>query len=85
MHYMISPRIRIAEDRLTAHISWRVWELATISGNSQPNMDTVWGGGTYQVELARVAECWQFAHVRLNLELISRYSEGWAAARIAKL
>ena len=85
MHYMISPRIRIAEDRLTAHVSWRVWELATISGNSRPNTDAIWGGGTYQVELARIAGCWQFAHVRLNLELISRYSEGWAAARIAKL
>jgi SnoaL-like domain len=85
MHYMISPRIRIAEDRLTAHASWRVWELATVSRNSHRTPDAVWGGGTYQVDLSRVAGRWQFAHVRLNLELISRYSEGWAAARIATL
>jgi hypothetical protein len=50
-----------------------------------PQADAVWGGGTYQVDLTRVAGHWQFAHVRLNLELISRYAEGWATTRLATL
>lgn len=82
MHYMISPRIRVSADRTTAHVSWRVWELATISGK-QP--EAVWSGGSYQVDLVRTAGNWYFMRVNLNLELISRYAEGWAATRLAQL
>lgn len=85
MHYMISPRIRVAEDRTAAQISWRVWELAMAPGKNQSPPEALWGGGSYQVDLARLAGRWQFTHVRLNLELISRYFEGWAATRIAEL
>jgi len=85
MHYMISPRIRVAEDRTTAQISWRVWELATAPGKNQSQPEALWGGGSYRVDLARLAGRWQFTYVRLNLELISRYFEGWATTRLAEL
>jgi len=85
MHYMISPRIRISEDRTVAQVSWRVWELATVPGAKHPQPEAVWGGGSYQVDLARIGDKWHFTYVRLNLELISRYSEGWAARRLAEL
>jgi len=83
MHYMISPRIRIAADRATAEASWRVWELATMQGKNQP--EAVWGGGTYRVDLARRDGKWHFNHLRLTLNLISRYNEGWAATRLAEI
>lgn len=85
MHYMISPRIRVSGDRTSAQASWRVWELATIPGKEHPQPEAVWGGGTYHVDLARVNGKWRFAQVQLNLELISRYTEGWAATRVAQL
>jgi hypothetical protein len=84
MHYMISPRIRINADRTAAQVSWRVWELATVPGKP-PQPEAVWGGGSYQVDLARIAGKWQFTHVRLKLGLISQYTEGWAATRLAQL
>lgn len=83
MHYMISPRIRISDERNSAQVSWRVWELATVPGTKQP--EAVWGGGSYQVDLARIGGKWHFTHVRLNLEVVSRYTEGWAATRLAQL
>jgi SnoaL-like domain len=85
MHYMISPRIRIDDDRTIAQVSWRVWELATVPGTKHPQSEAVWGGGNYHVDLARIGDRWHFTYVRLNLELISRYSEGWAAGRLAEL
>jgi uncharacterized protein (TIGR02246 family) len=85
MHYMISPRIRVSGDRTNAQASWRVWELATVPGKKHPQPEAVWGGGSYQVDLTRVTDKWHFKRVRLNLELISRYTEGWAATRVAQL
>jgi len=85
MHYMISPRIKISEDRTVAQVSWRVWELATVAGTNTPQPEAVWGGGSYQVDLARIGDRWRFVYVRLDLELISRYREGWAARRLAEL
>jgi SnoaL-like protein len=85
MHYMISPRIRVSEGRTVAQVSWRVWELATVPGTKHPQPEAVWGGGSYQVDLARIRGRWRFAYVRLNLELISRYREGWAGGRLAEL
>jgi uncharacterized protein (TIGR02246 family) len=85
MHYMISPRIRVADDRTTARVSWRVWELATVPGRTPSLPEAVWGGGSYDVNLVRVAGRWHFAHVRLHLELISRYAGGWAASRLSDI
>jgi len=85
MHFMISPRIRIADDRGTAQISWRVWELATVRGSNQSQAEAMWGGGSYQVNLAKLNGRWQFTQVHLNLELVSRYSEGWGATRLAEI
>jgi uncharacterized protein (TIGR02246 family) len=85
MHYMISPRIRVTDDRATAQASWRVWELATVPGGLSAPAEAVWGGGTYHVDLARISGSWRFRHVRLQLELISRYADGWARTRLAQV
>jgi uncharacterized protein (TIGR02246 family) len=85
MHYMISPRIQVADDRATARVSWRVWELATVPGKHPPRPEAVWGGGTYDVDFTRCEERWRIAHLRLKLELISSYREGWATRRLADL
>jgi len=85
MHYMISPRIQVADDRTTARVSWRVWELATVPGKNPPQPEAVWGGGTYDVDFTRREDRWRIAHLRLNLELISSYREGWATRRLADL
>ncbi|HXD90146.1 MAG TPA: nuclear transport factor 2 family protein [Candidatus Binataceae bacterium] len=85
MHYMISPRIQVADDRASARVSWRVWELATVPGKHPPEPEAVWGGGTYEANFARREDRWQIADLRLKLELISSYREGWAARRLAEL
>lgn len=85
MHYMISPRIQVADDRAAARVSWRVWELATVPGKNSPRPEAVWGGGTYHVDFVRSEGIWQIGHLRLDLELISSYREGWATRRLADL
>jgi len=42
MHYMISPRIRISDDRTIAQVSWRVWELATVPAMKHPQPEADW-------------------------------------------
>lgn len=71
LHYLVSPRIDLADNALEARLSFRLWEAATAASRKD-----YWIGGSYDA-LAVMEDRWRFRHLRLNAELISHYPEGW--------
>ncbi len=79
IHYMVSPVIDIAEDGKTAKGFWYLWEIAKMNNPKKGEEEAVWIAGMYQAEFAKEADGqWKFKYVKLNMEVMSPYSEGWA-------
>jgi SnoaL-like protein len=89
MHYMISPHDLSTNSNHQCGSHRRPSIMARLGARNStreaPQPEAVWGGVSYQVDLARIAGKWQFTHVRLKLELITRYTDGWATTRLAQL
>ena len=77
LHYMVSPKVELGEDGVTATMSWYLWELANMRGK-QGELKAVWVGGTYDSQLVKREGRWFFAHVWLNLKLATPFDKGWA-------
>lgn len=71
LHYLVSPRIVLAEDARSAELSFRLWEAATAASGR-----AYWIGGSYDAQ-AELEDRWRFRRLQLNAELISHYPEGW--------
>jgi hypothetical protein len=79
IHYMISPTIDIAEDGRTAKGFWYLWEVAKMRNPRKDGEEAVWIGGSYDGEFVKLDDGqWKFKYVKLNMEIMSPYSEGWA-------
>lgn len=72
LHYLVSPRIDLADDGLNAALSFMLWEAATASSGR-----AYWIGGSYTAEATAEGGGWRFRRLRLNADLISHYPEGW--------
>jgi uncharacterized protein (TIGR02246 family) len=82
LHYNISPVIEISEDGQTAHAFWYLWELANMPDQKTGEQVPVWIAGTYTSDVVKRGDGqWRFKQVRLRMELISPYSEGWVKKR----
>jgi hypothetical protein len=78
LHYMVSPSIEIAEDGRSATAFWYLWELANMPYPKGTGEEAVWIGGTYDSDLVKQDDgSWLFKEIRLKMELMSPYSEGW--------
>lgn len=77
LHYMVSPLIEVAEDGKTARGFWYLWEIAKMVDPVTGQEEAVWIGGTYNNEFIKENGEWKLQIVRLKMELMSPYSEGW--------
>ena len=77
LHYMISPLIEVAEDGQTADVFCYLWEIANMP-NAKGELEPVLIGGTYHNDAVRLPNGeWRFKVVRLRMEIMSPYYEGW--------
>jgi hypothetical protein len=77
LHYMISPHIEIAEDGRTAKAFCYLWELASMQ-NRKGELEPVLIGGTYHNDAVKLSSGeWKFSHVRLRMEIMSPFYQGW--------
>lgn len=78
LHYNISPHIEIGPDGRTANAFWYLWELANMPDAKIEDEIPVWIGGSYTSDLVKEADGqWRFKEIRLKMEIMSPYSEGW--------
>ena len=75
LHYMVAPRIDVADDVRTATGSWYLWQPCTILDEDGPH--AVWLTGRYADRYWREDEEWKFAEVRLDCQTVSPLEEGW--------
>lgn len=72
LHFLVSPKVTLADDVLAASVDFYLWEVATSASGR-----AYWIGGRYLAEVRRDAERWQFSRLELQADLISHYPEGW--------
>lgn len=72
LHYLVSPRIDLADTGREATLSFMLWEAATASSGR-----AYWIGGSYDARAIVDGGRWRFAHLKLNADLISHYPDGW--------
>lgn|SRR5215510_8175750 len=78
LHYMISPQIDVAEDGRIASVFCYLWEIANMDNPKTGELEPMWIGGTYQNTAVKLPDGkWKFSHVRLRMEIMSPYTEGW--------
>ena len=77
LHYMISPLIQVADDGQTADVFCYLWEIANMP-NGKGELEPVLIGGTYHNDAVKLPNGeWRFKVVRLRMEIMSPYYEGW--------
>jgi hypothetical protein len=78
LHYNISPFIELGADGTTANAFWYLWELANMPDATNGGEEAVWIGGSYTSDLLKEGDGqWRFKEIRLKMEIMSPYSEGW--------
>jgi hypothetical protein len=78
LHYNISPDITVAPGGKHATAFWYLWELANMPDPTSGGEVAVWIGGTYTSDLVKEGDGqWRFKEIRLKMEIMSPYSEGW--------
>lgn len=82
-HCMIPLFVKVSEDGRTARGGWKLWELGTMKDEQTGEPEAVWIGGVYDDEFVKENGEWKFKKVKLKMDLISPYSEGWAKKRFA--
>jgi len=82
LHYNISPLVELNNDGRTARAFWYLWELANMPDPASGEQIPVWIGGTYTSDVVKQDDGqWKFKEIRLQMELMSPYSEGWVKKR----
>jgi hypothetical protein len=78
LHFNISPLIEINEDGASAAASWYLWEPANMPDPKTEGQIAVWIGGTYTSDVVKGDDGkWRFKEIRLRMEIMSPYDEGW--------
>lgn len=72
LHYLVSPRIDLSADGLSAAVAFMLWEAATAASGR-----AYWIGGSYVATAVAADDRWRFARLTLAADLISHYPEGW--------
>jgi hypothetical protein len=82
-HYMLTPRITVADDAQSAAGSWYLLMPCTIRGVTATR--GAWLAGRYEDDYVKVDGVWKVAHMRLFFELLSPHEGGWVPTRIHDL
>ena len=78
LHFNISPLIEISEDGASAEAFWYLWEPANMPDPKTGGQIAVWIGGTYASDVVKGHDGkWRFKEIRLRMEIMSPYDEGW--------
>lgn len=78
LHFNISPLIEMGEDGTSARASWYLWEPANMPDAKSGGQIAVWIGGTYDSDVVKAPDGkWKFKEIRLRMEIMSPYDEGW--------
>ena len=78
LHYMISPEIEVSGDGTSAKVFCYLWEIANMDDPKTGKLEPMWIGGTYHNDAVKLPNGeWRFSHVRLRMQIMSPYSEGW--------
>jgi len=77
LHYLISPHVVLSDDGNSADVFAYLWELATMR-NKNGELEPILIGGTYRNDAVKLETGeWKFKHVRLDMEIMSPFYEGW--------
>lgn len=79
IHHLGNPVIEVTGDEATGH--WFLLEPLVFAKGSQ----AFWMAARYHDRYVRTAPGWRFAHVRIELTMLSPYEVGFGKARIADL
>ena len=71
LHYTDAPLIEVADDLQSATSDWYIFMPATIDGGP------MWLLATYNDRYAVENGVWKMAHVKVNIEHMVPYAEGW--------
>jgi len=77
IHYMVAPEIDLADDGLSAHGTWYLWQLGTMPNPEGGGREPVWIAGVYHDDLIKVNGDWRFSKVALRMQIMSPYRDGW--------
>ncbi|MFO1260876.1 MAG: nuclear transport factor 2 family protein [Sphingomonadaceae bacterium] len=72
LHYLVSPKIVLADELNSAEIEFYLWEIASAASGR-----AYWIGGRYLATAIQGAERWMFRSLELQADLISHYPQGW--------
>lgn len=72
LHFLVSPKVTLADDVLAASVDFYLWEVATSASGR-----AYWIGGRYLAEVHLDEGRWRFSRLELQADLISHYPEGW--------
>jgi hypothetical protein len=78
VHYLLSPVIDVAADGTTAHGSWYILTLATMSRAGSPGQDSVIVSGISDERFTRVDGEWLIEYMNVDIFQMSNLDEGWA-------
>lgn len=70
IHYMTNPIIEVDGDRATG--SWYLWQSLVIRETQQ----AYWLMAKYRDDYVREGGVWKFAHLRLQVDSLTRYEDG---------
>ena len=71
LHYMVAPVIEVDDDLVHARGTWYLWQPCTVEG------EAVWLTGTYADRYRNEDGVWRFEEVRLAVQTVSPYEDGW--------
>lgn len=78
LHFNISPLVEVSRDGTKAQASWYLWEPANMPDPKTGGQIAVWIGGAYDSDVVKGADGeWRFKEIRLRMEIMSPYDEGW--------
>lgn len=72
IHHVSNPILEIDGDRATGR--WYLWQPCTFAQGDQ----ALWMAGRYDDVYRRESDGWRFAHVTVELRMLSPYEAGWA-------
>lgn len=77
LHYTDAPNIELSDDLMSASSEWYIFMPFTAEGSPS------WLMATYS-DRYRVDEgVWKFSHVKVNVEALTPYTDGWVRTRFA--
>ena len=75
MHYMINPVIEVDDDLVNAKGSWYLWQPCTLATPDGPK--AIWMSSLYADRYRKAGGTWKFLDMKVTLETMSPFDEGW--------